>query len=202
MHQTSNGKSPKFVFTPTFIFYSPICSNNCVVVFFIKICFSFRGLIFFVRPLKYAYFQREYYPSCVTSCNECTWLTAFLWTWFFVLSSKLNPLSLLKLAKKCFFLVNIFVRHTFPMSKSSIKTKTVLTMTDMTESTELLAFKRQKDGYKVTVKISLCICVVLSWDELKVWQNLLDSVCEIYMVRLPVATVNWHKSLQFAKNLT
>ena len=39
------------------------------------------------------------------------------------------------------------------MSKSSIKTKTVLTMTNMRESTELLAFKRQKDGYKVTVKI-------------------------------------------------
>ena len=58
--------------------------------------------------------------------------------------------------------VIFFVRHTFFMSKSSIKTKTVLTMTDMTESTELLAFKRQKDGYKVTVKISLCICVVLS----------------------------------------
>ena len=48
------------------------------------------------------------------------------------------------------------------MSKSSIKTKTVLTMTDMTESTEFLAFKRQKDGYKVIVKISSCICVVLS----------------------------------------
>ena len=48
------------------------------------------------------------------------------------------------------------------MSKSSIKTKTVLTMTDMTDSIELLAFKRQKDDYKVTVKISLCICVVLS----------------------------------------
>ena len=45
----------------------------------------------------------------------------------------------------------------------------------MTESTELQPFKRQKDGYKVTVKASLCICVVLSWDELKVWQNLLDS---------------------------
>ena len=40
------------------------------------------------------------------------------------------------------------------MSKSSIKTKTVLTMTDMTESSELLALKRQRDGYKVTVKIS------------------------------------------------
>ena len=37
-------------------------------------------------------------------------------------------------------------------------------MTDMTESTELLAFKRQDDGYKVTV---------ISWDELKIPQNLL-----------------------------
>ena len=30
-------------------------------------------------------------------------------------------------------------------------------------------------------------------------QNLLDSDYEIYMVCLLVATVNWHKSLQFAK---
>ena len=50
-----------------------------------------------------------------------------------------------------------------------------------------------------TVKISLCICVVLSWDELKVRQNLLDSDYEIYMVRLLVTTVNWYKSLQFVK---
>ena len=50
----------------------------------------------------------------------------------------------------------------FPMLKSSIKTKTVLTMIDRTKSTELQAFIRPKDGYKVTVKISLCICVVLS----------------------------------------
>ena len=69
------------------------------------------------------------------------------------------------------------------MSKSSIKTKTVLTMTDMTQSTELRAFKRTKDGYKFTVKIPFCICVVLSWDELKVWQNFLDSDYEIHMVR-------------------
>ena len=47
------------------------------------------------------------------------------------------------------------------MSKSSFKTKTVLTMTDMTESTELQAFRRPRDDYKVTVKISLCICVVV-----------------------------------------
>ena len=72
-------------------------------------------------------------------------------------------------------------------------------MTDMTDSTELLAFKRKKDGYKVTVKISLCICVVLSWDELKVRQNLLASDYEIYMVCLPVASVYWHKSPQFVK---
>ena len=48
------------------------------------------------------------------------------------------------------------------MSNSSIKTKAVLTVTDMTESTEPPAFKRQKDGSKLTVKISLCNCVVLS----------------------------------------
>ena len=62
-----------------------------------------------------------------------------------------------------YFLVNISVRHTSSMSKSSVKTKTVLTMTDVTESTELLAFKRQKDGYKVTVKIFfvyLCCSIV------------------------------------------
>ena len=86
-----------------------------------------------------------------------------------------------------------------------MKTKTVLTMTDLTESTELLAFKRQKDG-KVVVKISLCICVVLSEDELKVRQNSLASDYEIYMMCLLVATVYWHtdlKSPQFVKkNLT
>ena len=49
------------------------------------------------------------------------------------------------------------------MSKSSIKTETVLTMTDTTEPTELLAFERRKDGYKVTVKSSMCISVVLSY---------------------------------------
>ena len=79
------------------------------------------------------------------------------------------------------------------------KPATLDAMTDMTESTELQALIRQKDGYKVIVKISLCICVVLSWDELKVRQNLLDSDYEIYMARLLVATVNWHKSLHFAK---
>ena len=75
-------------------------------------------------------------------------------------------------------------------------------MTDMTESTELLAFKRQKDGYKVTVKISLCICVVPSWDELKVRQNLLDSDYEIYMVRLLVAPLTGINHYNLQKKLT
>ena len=69
----------------------------------------------------------------------------------------------------------------------------------MTKSTELQAFIRQKDGYKVTVKISLCICVVLSWDELKVRQNLLASDYEIYIVCLRITTVYWHKLLQFVE---
>ena len=55
-------------------------------------------------------------------------------------------------------------------------------MTYMTESTELQAFKMPKGGYKITVKISLCICVVLSWDELIVQQTLLDRDYEMYMV--------------------
>ena len=45
------------------------------------------------------------------------------------------------------------------MLKTSINTKTVLTITDMTESTELLALKRQKEGYKVAVKFS-CVFVL------------------------------------------
>ena len=181
---------PKFVFIPTFIFCSPICSNNCGVAFYIylyaKMYFSFREMIFLVRPLKYANFHREYIPSCVTSRNvlylryfcqhnpsfyHLNLILCHYWSW----------------QRHIYFLVNVFVRHTFSTSKSSIKTKTVLTMTDMTESTELLAFKRQKDGYKVIWWISLCICVVLSWDELKVRQNLYASDYEIYMAKLLVS---------------
>ena len=59
-------------------------------------------------------------------------------------------------------------------------------MTDMRGSIELQPLKkRQKDGYKFIVKISLCICVVLSWDELKVRQNLLASEYEIYRHGVP-----------------
>ena len=163
----------EFVFTPTFTFCSPICSSNCGV-FFEKWLFSFdrsNMQIFIVNITRLVWPHVTIPLDLLHFCQHNTL--------FYHL--KINPLSLLKLAKKLFFLMNIFVRHTFPMSKSSIKSKTVLTMTDMTQSTELQAFKRPKDGYKVTVKISLCICVVLSWDELKVRQN---SDHEIYMVIL------------------
>ena len=152
----------KFVFTPSFIFCSPICYNNGDVVFFLwKYILVFENLLFFIRPLKYANFHLEYHSSCVTSCNDSTWPPTFLSTHAFVLSSKLNPLLSLKLAKKYLFFGEYFC--------------------------------------KVTVKVSLCICVVLSWDKVKVRKNSLDSDYGMYMVRLLVATVNWHKSLQFVK---
>ena len=131
----------------------------------------------------------QIYKFFTVNITRVVWprVTNLLDLWYFCRHNplfyhlNLNPCHYWSWQRNIYFLVNIFVRHTFSMSKSSIKTKTVLTMTDMTESTELLAFKRQKDGYKVTVKISLCICVVLSWDELKVRQNLFASDYKIYI---------------------
>ena len=171
IRQTS-ASHPKFAFSPTFIFYSPICPNNCGVVFLRKYILVFEKWFFFRSTAQIYKFSPWILPELC------------------------DPLSILKLEKKhLIFWWIIFVRHTFSMSKSSIKTKTALTMTDMTKSTELLAFKR------LLKKIFLCICVVLSWDELKVRKNLLASDYKIYMVCLLLATVNWHKSLQFVKKI-
>ena len=180
---------PKFAVTLTFINCSPICPSNCGVVSLWK----------YILVFEKWYFSFDRSNMQIVSVNV-TWVmwphvTNILDLRYFCQHNplfyhlNLIPCHYGSWQSNICFLVNSFVRHTFPMSKSSIKTKTVLTMTDMTESTELLAFKRQKDGYKVTVKISLCICVVLSWDELKVRQNLLASDYEIYMVCLLVATV-------------
>ena len=192
---------PKFVFSPTFVFCSPICSNNCGVVFLWKYILVFEKLFFS--------FDRSNMQIFIVNITRVVWphVTNILDLRYFCQHNpllyhlNLIPWHYWSWQRTISFLVNIFVRHTFSMSKSSIKTKTVLTMTDMTQSTELQAFKRPKDGYKVTVKISLCICVVLSWDELKVRKNLLASDYEIYILCLFVATVYWHKSLQFVKNV-
>ena len=128
--------------SPLRLYFSPICPDNCDVVFLWKY-FSFREMIFFVRLLKYANFHREYYPSCVTNILDHQYfcqhnplfyhlnlILCHYWSW----------------QSHIYFLVNIFVWHTFPMSNSSIKRKTIVTITDMTESTELQAFTTQKDG--------------------------------------------------------
>ena len=124
MHQTKSGKSPEFVFTLTFIICGSICPHNCVVVFCENI-FQFLRNYFFVRPnmqiftvnitwvgwlhvtnkLDLRYFCQHnplFYHLNLISCQY--------WSW----------------QRNIYFLVNIFVRHTFPMSKSSIKTKEVL----------------------------------------------------------------------------
>ena len=180
---------PKFPFTFTFIFCSPICPNNFGVVFLWKCILVFEKLFFS--------FDRSNMQIFTVDITRVVWphVTNILDLRYFCQHNplfyhlNLIPCHYWSWQRNIYFLVNIFVRHTFSMSKSSVKTKTVLTVTDMTESTELLAYKRQKDGYKVTLNISLCICVVLSWDEHKVRQNLLASDYEIYMVCLLVATV-------------
>ena len=163
VHQTNSGKSPKFVLSPALIFCSPISHYVCGVVFFLwkyisceKWAFSFDRSNMQIFTLNITRVVWPHVPSSLDLRYFC----------------RHNPLSYdLKLVpghywswqRTISFLVNIFVRNTFYMSKSCIKTETALTMTDTTEPTELLAFKRQKDGYKVTVKISICISAVLSY---------------------------------------
>ena len=98
-------------------------SNNCGVVFFVKIYFSYRVIIFFVRPLKYANFHREYYPSCVTSCNEYTWPPVFCQHNPLLYHLNLIPCHYWSWQRNISFSVNISVRHTFSISKSSKKKK-------------------------------------------------------------------------------
>ena len=105
-----------------------------------KIYFSFWEINFFVRLLKYAKFHRHN--------TRVVWphVTNILDLRYFCQHNRLfyllNLISCHYWSWKIdiyFFLDDIFVRHTSPMSNSSIKTKTVLTMTDVTESTALQA---------------------------------------------------------------
>ena len=111
--------------------------------FFVKIYFSFREMIFS--------FDRSNMQIFTVNITRVVWphVTNLLDLRYFCQHNplfyhlNLIPCHYWSWQRNIYFLVNIFVRHTFSMSKSSIETKTVLTMTDMTESTELLAFKRQ-----------------------------------------------------------
>ena len=133
--------SPKFDFTPTFMFCSPIwCSFLWkYILVFEKWFFSFdrsNMQIFTVNITRVVWphvtnvLDLRYFCEHNPLFYHLNLIPCHYWSW----------------QRNIYFLVNIFVRHTFSMSKSSIKTKTVLTMTDKTESTELRAWKRQKDG--------------------------------------------------------
>ena len=137
---------PKFTFTPIFIFCSPICSDNCGVVFFVKHYFRFEKWYFS--------FNRSNMQIFTVNITQVVWphVTNTLDLRYFCQHNplfyylKLIPCHYWSWKSNIYFLVNIFVRHTFIRSKSNIKTNTVLTIADMTKSTELRAFKRQKDG--------------------------------------------------------
>ena len=137
---------PKFVFISTFTFCSLICPYNCCEVFLWKYILVFEKLFFSFDRSNMQIFTVKWLPELC----DLMYLRYFCQHNPLFYHLNLIPCHYWSWQRNIYFLVNIFVRHTFPMSKSSIKTKTVLTMTDTTESTELLAFKRQKDGYKVT----------------------------------------------------
>ena len=189
VHQTNSGKSPKFVLSPTLMFCSLISHYVCGVVFF---------LWKYISCEKWAFlFDRSNMQIFTLNITRVVWphVLSLLDLRYFC---RHNPLSYnLKLIpghyrswqRTISFLVNIFVRHTFSMSKSSIKTETALTMTDTTEPTELLAFKRQKDGYKVTVKISICISAVLSY------QPFPNFFREVRLLKCPVTIKNFALTL-------
>ena len=98
-------RATQVCFSPTLIFCSPICPYTCGVFFFC-LCeniYLLWEMSFFVRPLKYANFYPEYYPSCETLWNEFVGPPVFLSEESFVVSFEINPRSLLKLAKNYFF---------------------------------------------------------------------------------------------------
>ena len=123
---------PKFVFTPTFILCSPICPNNSGVVFCEKIFQFSRNYVFFVRPLNMQIstvnVTRVVWPH-VTNLLDLRYFCKHNSLFYHL---NLIPCHYWSWKSNIYFLVNIFVRHTFPVLKSSIKTKTVLTMTDTT----------------------------------------------------------------------
>ena len=138
---------PKFVSSPTFIFCSPIYSNNCSVVFLWKCMLVFEKWLFSFDHSNMQIFTlniiRVVWPH-VTNVLDLRYFCEHNPLFYHL---NLNPCRYWSWQRNIYFLVNIFVRHTFPMSKSSIKTKTFLTMTDMTKSTELQTVKSPKDGY-------------------------------------------------------
>ena len=133
---------PKFVFSPTFIVCSPICPYNCGVNFLWK----------YIAFEKWDFScDRSNMQIFTLNITRVEWprVTNLLDLRYFCRHNALfYHLNLIPChqswQRNIYLLVSIFVRHTLPMSKKSIETKTVLIMTDMTESTELLGFKDKR----------------------------------------------------------
>ena len=150
---------PKFDFTPAFIFCSPICPNKCGVVFLWKYILVFEKWFFS--------FDRSNMQIFTVNITRVVWphVMNILDLRYFCQHNplfyhlNLIPCHYWSWQRDIYFLVNIFVRHTFPMSKSSVKRKTVLKMIDMTESTELQAFKRKRMVIKLLYKFP-CVFVL------------------------------------------
>ena len=115
---------PKFVFSPTFIFFSPICSNNCGVVFLWKyILVSEKWLFSFDRSNMQIFtvnITRVVWPH-VTNVLDLRYFCEHNPLFYHL---NLIPCRYWSWQRSSYFLVNSFVRHAFPMSKSSINTRT------------------------------------------------------------------------------
>ena len=110
--------------------------------------------------------------------------------------------------EKLHFNLNSFLGILWPQKKVSNRNLEVdfirlINTTEVTRSSqvrewrlrELTTLRFLKDK-RMVIKL-LCIRVVLSWDELKVRENLLDGDYEIYMVRPIVVTVLINNSFVF-----
>ena len=111
----------KFIFNPTFIVCSPVCSDNCGVVFWWKYILIFEKLflsfdrsnmqiftvdfVWVVWPHVTIVLDLRHFCQHNPLFYHLNLILCHYWSW----------------QRNIYFLVNIFVRHTFPMSKSSIK---------------------------------------------------------------------------------
>ena len=115
MHQANSGKSPKFVFSPTFMFCNPIGPNNCGVVFWWKYILVFEKWFFS--------FDRSNMQIFIVNITRVVWphVTNLLDLRYFCQHNplfyhlNLIPCHYWSWQRNIYFLVNIFVRHTFSM---------------------------------------------------------------------------------------
>ena len=116
------GKSPKIRFTPTFIFCSPICPNICAVLVLWKYILDFEKWFFSFDLSNMQIFTvditRVVWPH-VTNILDLRYFCQHNPLFYHL---NLIPCHYWSWQRNVYFLVNIFVRHTLPMSKSNIKT--------------------------------------------------------------------------------